>query len=88
MKGGGEELQEGSDDAGGEKENKMGGDREERSNNSTQTCNSWSIFWDSSEAAKLFGCVYGIDDVFKVLSERVTLLPYSIQTAYGCCLYY
>ena len=62
-------MQGGSDDAGGGKENKVGGDEGERSNNTTQTCNSRSIFWDSPEAAKLFGCMYGIDNVFKVLSE-------------------
>ncbi len=61
----------------------MGGNQGDGPNNTKQTCNSRSIFWDSPEAAKLFGCVYGIDDAFKVLSERINLLTDSIQTVHG-----
>ena len=61
----------------------MGGDKGERSNKTTQTCNSQSIFWDSPEAANVFVCVCEIYNVFKVLSDRVNLLTDSIQTAHG-----
>jgi hypothetical protein len=57
-----------------------GGDEGEWSNNAMQTCNSQSTFWDSPEAATLLGCVYGIDDVFKGLSECVNSFTDAIQT--------
>ena len=42
-----------------------------------------SVYWDSPEAAKLFGCRHDIDDVYETVSECVKLPISAIQSAHG-----